>query len=432
MNPTAIRTQTASFLAGIWKEWITLCRDRASLAVLFLLPVALVLTISLVFDYAMRTFDGIGVKVLFVDRDGGSVSRYLCEKLNREGGLSITQEDQLSDEQFSRLINNGDYQVGVVIPPGTAADLTRNLEKEVKSAFAGRAGKQLAEPMLTLQVSFDPTVQGSIRTAILASMRLAVIGLELEQKHRLYERQMFQVFSGSIPLVRSRAVSKPRHYIDVREQSELVQRPSSVQQNVPAWTLFGMFFIVVPLSGSLVQERQNGTLVRIRSMPVSFVTVLLGKLAAYVLVGQIQFLLMLAAGMWVLPALGTAKLNLGANPAVLVPISISAAIAATGYGILVGSIARTQEQASTFGAVSVVIAAAVGGIMVPTYLMPWALRKLAMISPLSWGLEAFQEVFVRDGTFLSVLPRICLLLCFAAAALLPASRFLARWRASDL
>jgi ABC-2 type transport system permease protein len=286
--------------------------------------------------------------------------------------------------------------------------------------------------MLLLPVSFDPTVQGSIRTAILASMRLAIIGLELQEKHRLYERQVIQLLAGSIPLPGSQVVSKPRHYIDMREQSELVPRPSSVQQNVPAWTLFGMFFIVVPLSGSLIQERQNGTLARIRSMPVSFSTVLLGKLSAYVLVGQIQFLLMLAAGMWVLPALGTAKLNLGANPAVLMPISISAAMAATSYAILVGSVARTQEQASMFGAVSVVIAAALGGIMVPTYLMPWALRKLTMVSPLSWGLVAFQDVFIRNGTFWSVLPRISLLLCFAVVALLTASRFLAKWNVNDL
>jgi ABC-2 type transport system permease protein len=299
-------------------------------------------------------------------------------------------------------------------------------------AVAGRGDKQLSEPLLSLPVSFDPTVQGGVRTAILASMRLAIIGLELEEKHRLYERQVLQLVAGSSPLAGLRAVSTPRHYVDVREQSELVPRPSSVQQNVPAWTLFGMFFIVVPLSGSLVQERQSGTLARIRSMPVSFLTILLGKLSAYVLVGQIQFLLMLAAGIWVLPALGTAKLNVGANPAVLAPISIAAAIAATSYAILVGSVARTQEQASMFGAVSVVIAAALGGIMMPTYLMPWAMRKLAMISPLHWGLEAFQEVFVRNGTFWSTLPQIGLLLCFAVAALLPASRFLAKWNVSDL
>jgi ABC-2 type transport system permease protein len=423
----------SSFLISLWKELITLSRDRGGLVVLFVLPMALVLTISLVFDYAMRTYEGSGVKVLFVDRDGGHISQYLCEKLNEDGGLSITKQDRLSDDQFARLVNDGDYQVGVVIPPGMTSGLTTRVEQEVKSTFRGRPGKPLADPRLMLSISFDPTVQGSIRTAILASMRLAIMGLELQEKHRLYERQVLQILAGSVPLASSsRTVPEQQHYIDVREQSSLVQRPTSVQQNVPAWTLFGMFFIVVPLSGSLIQERQNGMLARIRSLPASFIAVLLGKLSAYVLIGQIQFLLMLAVGIWVLPALGTAKLNVGVNPAILAFISISAAIAATSYAILVGSVARTQEQASMFGPVSVVIAAAIGGIMVPTYLMPAVMRKLAMISPLSWGLVAFQEVFVRNGTFWSVLPRVGLLLCFGAAAFLAASRLLARGTVRDL
>ena len=146
--------------------------------------------------------------------------------------------------------------------------------------------------------------------------------------------------------------------------------PNTVQQNIPAWTLFGMFFIVVPLGGSLIRERQSGMLVRLLTMPMSCLTILTGKIVAYVLICMAQFGLIMAVGKFLLPLLGTPVLETGSSPIALIVIALSAAVAACGYGILLGTMARTYEQASAFGAVSVVIAAAIGGIMVPVFVMP--------------------------------------------------------------
>jgi ABC-2 type transport system permease protein len=66
-----------------------------------------------------------------------------------------------------------------------------------------------------------------------------------------------------------------------------------------------------------------------------------------------------------------------------------------------------------FGPVSVVIAAALGGVMVPTYVMPHVMQKLSNLSPLAWGLTAFQEIFVRNGSLRAVMPELfCLMLFF--------------------
>ena len=92
--------------------------------------------------------------------------------------------------------------------------------------------------------------------------------------------------------------------------------------------------------------------------------------------------------------------------------TLSAAVAACGYGILLGTMARTYEQASAFGAVSVVIAAAIGGIMVPVFVMPPVMQTISIFSPLSWGLNAFMDVFVRGGSLRSVLPDVALLVLF--------------------
>jgi ABC-2 type transport system permease protein len=176
-----------------------------------------------------------------------------------------------------------------------------------------------------------------------------------------------------------------------------------------------MFFIVVPLGGSIIRERQDGMLSRLLTMPTSYLTIISGKITAYVMICLVQFVLIMTLGKFLLPILGAPVLDLGSSPAALVLIVVSSALAASGYGILLGTIARTYEQASMFGAVSVVIAAALGGVMVPVFVMPKIMQSISVFSPLSWGLKAFLMVFVRNGDVQSILPDVALLLIFFAS-----------------
>jgi ABC-2 type transport system permease protein len=69
------------------------------------------------------------------------------------------------------------------------------------------------------------------------------------------------------------------------------------------------------------------------------------------------------------------------------------------------------------GPVAVVVAAALGGVMVPVYVMPKAMAAISAFSPLAWGLNGFIELFVRGGDFFSVLPNALGLLTFFAVTL---------------
>jgi len=194
-------------------------------------------------------------------------------------------------------------------------------------------------------------------------------------------------------------------------------RPNAVQQNVPAWSLFGIFFIVVPLGGALLRERQQGTLKRLRSLPVSGWSVLTGKLLAYTSICLVQFGLMLLVGRFLLPRLGTPVFHIGEHPGAVFLMGLVSALAATGYGLFIGCVARSYEQASMLGAISIVIAAAIGGIMVPVYVMPPEMQWLSQFSPLGWGLNGFLKLFVSGGGVTSILPQIMAMLLFFCVTL---------------
>ena len=188
--------------------------------------------------------------------------------------------------------------------------------------------------------------------------------------------------------------------------------PNSAQHNVPAWALFAIFFIIVPLSINIVKEKSQGTFVRLRTQPVNYATVLGGKTLVYVGVCAIQFTLLLLVGVFVFPSIGLPQLEVGGRLPLLYTVAIFSGLAAVGLGLLLGTVARTQEQSAPFGATLVVILAALGGVWVPVFVMPRFMQLLSNISPMNWGLNGFYDVFLRNATFTEILPEISLLLLF--------------------
>ena len=120
---------------------------------------------------------------------------------------------------------------------------------------------------------------------------------------------------------------------------------NSVQHNVPAWTMFAMFFILYPLAGNFIKEREEGSMLRLRLISGSQWPVISGKFGFYFLICLVQFLLMIAVGIYIMPLLGLTKLVLGSNPLGILITACSVAMAATGYGVLIAVYFRTAQQA---------------------------------------------------------------------------------------
>ena len=66
--------------------------------------------------------------------------------------------------------------------------------------------------------------------------------------------------------------------------------------------------------------------------------------------------------------------------------------------------------------------------MVPIYVMPRFMQSLSVISPLGWGLDAFLDIFVRDGNLVTVFPRVVALIGFFLLCMIVAMVIFQRWR----
>ncbi len=97
---------------------------------------------------------------------------------------------------------------------------------------------------------------------------------------------------------------------------------------------------------------------------------------------------------------------------------IASGLAATGFGIIVGTYADTHGQAATFGSVMIVILAWLGGIFVPVHMLPETIKKISMVSPLRWGTDAFLGVFTRYEGLGSIWLQLFLLIGFFSISLM--------------
>ncbi|MFN2257760.1 MAG: ABC transporter permease [Desulfuromonadaceae bacterium] len=412
-------------LASCKKDLLLLWRDRAGLLVLFLMPLVLVIVVALVQNNVLQATGENQVTVLFVDEDQGNIGLQLQQTLEQNPGIALQAAhagEPLTRTRAQHLINAGTYQFGIVLPSGLSTAFERDMRRQVGALLGfGSGDVQVSETRIPqIQLLFDPAVQSVFRTAVTSSLEYAVLGLESRQKGRLLQKSLGQNMGRNVDDEPSRAGALLKVKSAAARESQGALRPNAVQHNVPAWALFGMFFIVVPLAGALLRERHEGTLSRLLTLPVSYRVLLAGKLGAYVGVCMLQFMLMLVAGRYVLPLFGTPMLELGPHPEAVFILGLSAALAACGYGLMLGTLARSYDQAAMFGAVSVVIAAAIGGVMVPVYVMPAAMQTLSHVSPLAWGLNGFVDLFVRGGDLRSVVPNVAALLAFFATTSLVA------------
>jgi ABC-2 type transport system permease protein len=194
-----------------------------------------------------------------------------------------------------------------------------------------------------------------------------------------------------------------------------------VQQNVPAWLVFGMFFVVASIAGLFVEERACGALSRLRSLGARPWQLIVSKIAPYLGVNGVQAMLMLAVGVWLMPQIGGEGLSLqGVNWVALFLMLLSISLAAVSLALAVACLVSTHSQAATFGPILNVLMAALGGVMVPLFVMPPVMQKIATYSPMNWGLEGLLNVLLRSGDIASILPEVGRLAGFSALMLMVA------------
>ena len=402
----------------IKKEITLITRDTGGLVILFLMPLLLILIVTFVQDGTYRNFSKEKIAILLIDNDKDEISQKIKEHLDSSALFNIVSGKEgkpFTEEMARRLVLQGKYVMAIVVPEKLSSDTKLRVNQNVSrmvSLFSGMSAEETTDNKQTqaknIRLYFDPTLQASFKETVKGAIRNMMA--EVETHYIYHSLEEYMEAEDSIGIDQQSIVFEE---ISPKSTDEKII-PNSVQHNVPAWALFAIFFIVIPLSTNIIKEKTQGTGLRVFTSPQPYSLFLTGKIMVYIVVSLIQFVLMLLVGLYIFPLMGLPSLVVTGKITLLAVMAASSGLSAIALGVLLGTLAKTQEQAAPLGATITVILAAIGGVWIPVFAMPHTMQTIAKISPMNWGLQGFYDILLRDGSCSAIAPEIGLLLAFSA------------------
>lgn len=401
--------------ATIQKDIRILTRDKVGLTLMFVMPVVLAIVITAIQNSTFELVNDNKVPLLLCNRDTGAASRQLVNAIEKIGMFEVKQvTGQESEQQITDRMHAKDALVAIVVPANFSASMNekaKNISGKALNNFGVQPDtvKTAAVAIEPVTLYYHPVLQQSFRSSIQGALRSA---LQLVENKQILQHLYFSLNEKELPASFENEIVQNQAGINEIPISRNGSRniPNATQHNIPAWTIFAMFFIVISLGSSVVREKLNGSFVRLKTLPTNYLVALLSKQITYVAVTLVQTAAIFSIGVWLFPLLGLPALNIPADKLGLLIVTVICGWCAVSYAICIGVFAQTQEQANGFGAVSIVLLAAIGGILVPSFAMPASFQGVMKLSPLHWCLEAFYGLFLEGGKLKDVLLNILPLL----------------------
>ena len=398
----------------ILKDIRILTRDKLGLIFMFVMPIVLAIVITAVQNSTFEMLNTNTVPMLLCNRDTGEAGRQLETAISKAGMFRIqTVEAKETDASIAGRMHAKDAVIAIIIPADFSNKVkTKSNEIAVKalknfgmSADSTKADTASIQPITllyhpVLQETFRHSIQGALRSALQVVQNKEVLkSLYFNLNEKVMPDSLEKELIGSQVAINEIPVSR----------SGTRDIPNASQHNVPAWTVFAMFFIVISLGGSVVREKLNGSFVRLKTLPTNYLVSVLSKQLTYLFVTVTQAAVVFSLGIWLFPSMGLPRLNLPDLLGVTV-VTLICGWCAVSYAIMIGVFAKTQEQSNGIGAVSIVLMAAVGGLLVPSFAMPQSFQFVMKLSPLHWCLEAYYGLFLEGGKLkdvvLNILPLV--------------------------
>jgi ABC-2 type transport system permease protein len=407
-------------------SWLALVRDRYALVLSFLVPIAFFSILALVFG-------GLGgsalppVRVVVLDDDRSAVSALLLTALERESALVVerpaTDAGGDAREIARRLVRGGDAPVAIVVPAGFGAHFARfPAETVTVELFSDRTADPVAHHL----------VGGLLQRAIvLAAPDRLVRGVTRwveEEAGALTaaQRDLLDEIAGSVG-ASSRAVASPFQVVVTDVQAASGREGRNVVSYYAAG--IGVMFLLFTMTTamrSLSAEQEIGTLERLLSTGLSMQRLLVARWMFATALGCVQLGVMF---LWGWAVFGVDLFGKGHLPGVLVMTIASAAAAAT-FGLVLGTACRTPAQLQGLGTVVILLMSALGGSMVPRYLMSAGMQRLGLVTFNAWAVIGYEKVFWHDAPIAALLPQAAVLGGMTVAGLAIAGWLGRRWESA--
>jgi ABC-2 type transport system permease protein len=450
----------------LWSHWLHVKRDYVALGLTFVLPIVFFTIFAAIFSGMGGGGDDGGLEpmdILVVDEDRTEVSQRFLSTLGEQEALQVHTAPGPTDENpdpeiYTRetarqQVRSGNFSAAVVIPKG----------------FSQSYGEftETGEPVEIIYDAANPFAQHLVGGLIQATAFQAAPDILMKKGMGYLEE-----YGGGLTQSQQEAVDAITPYLrgdspweelseeesgesdsapadvaagsdlsglvqikatDARAGQELEEEEDETRVSMVAYYAAGigvmfLLFSMAGAGGSLLDEEESGALERVLTSNTSMTTLLLGKWIFFGLMGLLQVILMFAWGAFVFGLdLFTTNHFVG-----FLAMTIVTAAAASGFGLVLASACRSRAQLGGISTIVILIMSALGGSMVPRFVMPDFMNTTALFTFNGWALDGYLKVFWYDDpaaslgrAVVSLLPQL-LVLSAAAVVFLLAARLIAR------
>ena len=371
---------------GAWniaiKDLRLILKDRGASFTLLALPVVFIAILGVSTGRLLTARDELKLlKIGFVDEDGTELAEHVYSNLSTIGGLKV---EKISDRDEAKLhLQDGRSSVVVIL----GKDFHNRVDDlEMGDVLDAEHGKLVhGVSALDLQVESGAafvSVEDLMRYVVLSAV-LRVVGPEVARRNRI----MAGMIDRMIERHREEAATAPEPppSAPVKSRSAIIY-----QTLVPAFIVMFAFFLVNFMASSFISERALGTLRRMQASRISPVQLLLGKTLPFFLVSISQSFLLFLSGKLLF------GMSWGTDPWMLLPVILTTSMSATGLGLLLATVIRTESQVASYSTFVVVVLAGISGCYMPRDWLPELMQNVSLATPHAWALIAYQELLTRD------------------------------------
>lgn len=347
-------------LSIIKKEFIQIVRDPRTLGLTFVLPIIMLFLLG----YA-ATNDVRNIPLVVYDQDKSPESTRLIEAYQAADYFSL-KYSVTSPDELRKLIDRGAARAGIIIPPDYSEKVSTGEKAEVAFIIDGS----------------DPTLAG---TALSAAV---LIGQA--KSTNLQAQQIMLSGDGSSKVL-----------VDIRTQVWYNPELRSAYYMIPG--LIGMilqFLTTMLTSTSIVREREHGTIEQLIVTPIRPWELVVGKLAPYVLIGFLDTIEILV--------IGVLLFHVPINGSVVLLLTLCALFLITtlGIGMLISTVANTQQEAMLTTLMTVMPSIFLSGFFFPLAAMPEVLRLISYLVPLRYFLIIARAIVLKGVGMEAIYPDV--------------------------
>lgn len=366
------------------KELKTFFKDRRAVMLGFLMPIILITVFSMAFGGLGGTVDNSKVKLLISDEDKTATSQKVISGLD---SVSTIQIRKTTTDSALSMVKAGKYAAVLIFHKGfddsvqtikhlpweMRYDAAQSIEMSmmqgiVEQSLFGKVGKMMSEKMIVRNAQKQ--------FAGMDSMTRMIAMYQMKKNLESSSKDMDKLQNDIMKLDSS--------------PMERIKDNTGIIQAVAGTAVMMLLFSLTAMGGRLIEEKENGTLKRLLYSPLTATDILGGKMLSAMLFSTSQLIIMftyssLAFGLIVSPKI--------AQVAILI---VATAFACSAFGTFLSSFIKSRDQLQSLSTLIILIMSAIGGSMVPSFLMPEWMQNVGHISINYWSIQGFYDIFWRQ------------------------------------